>query len=68
MMEFYILIKGDTVKDKEILTELWKKAQHQAKIEYEKEYGSWESADKYEREDFVWAAYEKLTKGVENES
>ena len=48
------------MKDKEILTELWKKAQHQAKIEYEKEYGSWESADKYEREDWVFSAYMKL--------
>lgn len=40
--------------------ELWKLAQQKAKEEYEENWGSWEEADKYEREDFVWAAYEKL--------
>lgn len=55
--------------DKE-LVELWKKAQQIAKKEYEEEWGegSWEErADKYEREDHVWAAYEKL-KGETNEN
>lgn len=51
--------------DKE-LVELWKKAQKMAKEEYEENYGNWEEADKYEREDFVWAAYEKL-KGEKHE-
>ena len=52
--------------------ELWKQAQIQAKEEYEEEWGegSWEErADKYEREDYVWAAYEKITnkqKGEQN--
>lgn len=43
--------------------ELWKQAQKLAMEEYEDEwgFGSWEErADKYEREDYVWAAYEKL--------
>ena len=43
--------------------ELWKQAQKLVKEEYEQEWGegSWEeSADKYEREDCVWAVYEKL--------
>ena len=44
----------------DVLVELWKKAQRMAKEEYEENYGNWEEADKYEREDFVWAAYEKL--------
>lgn len=41
----------------------WDLAREKAKEEYEEEYGegSWEErADKYEREDYVWAAYEKL--------
>lgn len=44
----------------DVLVELWKKAQRMAKEEYEENYGNWEDADKYEREDHVWAAYEKL--------
>lgn len=43
--------------------ELWRKARELAKEEYEEEWGagSWEErADKYEREDYVWAAFEKL--------
>ena len=47
--------------------ELWVKAQENAKREYEEEHGSgsWDDADKYEREDEVWYQYEKLlsTKG-----
>lgn len=39
---------------------LWSIAQEQAKREYEKECGSWEDADKYEREDWVFSAYLKL--------
>ena len=39
---------------------LWKAAQKQAKKEYEREYGDWEDADKYEREDWVFSAYMKL--------
>lgn len=49
----------------------WKQAQEQTKAEYEEEYGegSWEDrADKYEREDFTFATYEKLLKiGVKTE-
>lgn len=46
----------------DILVELWKKAQQMAKEKYEEETteGALEEADKYEREDYVWAAYEKL--------
>ena len=43
--------------------ELWKKAQQQAKEEYEEEWGegSWEErADKYEREDHVFTKYFEL--------
>ena len=39
---------------------LWKAAQKQAKKDYEEECGSWEDADKYEREDWVFSAYMKL--------
>lgn len=49
--------------DKDMFYDLWKKAQQMAKEEYEKEYGSgsWEErADKYEREDYVWATFKKL--------
>lgn len=45
---------------------LWKAAQKQAKKEYEEEYGDWEEADKYEREDWVFSRYMQLkdnTKG-----
>jgi hypothetical protein len=44
------------------LKDLWVQAQQQAVKEYEKNYGSWEEADKYEREDYVFAAYFKLMK------
>lgn len=40
--------------------ELWAMAQEQAIKEYEEEYGSWENADKYEREDCVFSRYMKL--------
>ena len=40
--------------------ELWHKARELAKEEYEKNYGDWEEADKYEREDYVWSAFERL--------
>lgn len=40
--------------------ELWELAQKQAIKEYEKEYGSWEDADKHERQDLVFNAYMKL--------
>lgn len=40
--------------------ELWKKAQEQAKKEYEKEYGCWDEADKDERADWVFSAYINL--------
>lgn len=43
-----------------VLIELWEKARQMAIKDYEENYGSWEDADKYEREDHVWAAYEKL--------
>lgn len=40
--------------------ELCKLAREQAKKEYEKENGSWEDADKEEREDWVFSVYMKL--------
>lgn len=43
---------------------LWKSAQEQAKKEYEKEYGCWDDADKYEREDWVFSVYMKLKEGT----
>ena len=40
---------------------LWRKAREIAKENYEAEdQGDWEEANKYEREDYVWAAYDKL--------
>lgn len=44
------------------MNELWKQAQKIAEENYEKEYGActWDDADKYEREDWVFAEYEKL--------
>lgn len=44
------------------MNELWKQAQKLAEENYEKEYGActWDDADKYEREDWVFAEYEKL--------
>ena len=43
--------------------EKWKQAQKLAKVMYEEDdNGDWEEADKYEREDYVWAAYEKIIK------
>ena len=39
---------------------LWEMAREQAIKDYEKEHGSWEEADKYEREDWVFSAYMKL--------
>jgi hypothetical protein len=39
---------------------LWELAQKQAAKEYEEKCGSWEDADKYEREDWVFSAYMKL--------
>lgn len=39
---------------------LWEAAQKRAKMEYEKEYGCWEDADKYERQDLVFSEYMKL--------
>ena len=48
-------------RKKEItVAELWDIAHEQAVKEYEEEYGSWEDADKYEREDCVFAVYMKL--------
>ena len=46
-----------------LLRTVWKQAQENAREEYEEEWceGSWEDLeDKYERQDHVWAAYEKL--------
>lgn len=41
--------------------ELWKQAKLLAEQMYiEDDCGDWEEADKYEREDYVWAAYERL--------
>lgn len=41
---------------------LWQIAQQNAVEVYEEEYGggSWEEADKYAREDHVWASYHKI--------
>ena len=40
---------------------LWNKARELAKEMYEADdNGDWEEADKYDREDYVWAAFEKL--------
>ena len=48
--------------------DLWKQAQQNAMALYEEENGggSWEEADKYEREDYVWDEYEKLRKESDN--
>lgn len=52
--------------DNKIERELWEQAQERAKELYEEEYGSsWEDADKYEREDWVWSIYESIKKGFE---
>ena len=47
---------------------LLKQAQANAKEAYESEYGagSWDEADKYEREDWVYTEYERLSKVKEN--
>ena len=44
--------------------ELWVKAQENAKRDYEEEYGSgsWDEADKYEREDWCFTEYDRLRK------
>lgn len=43
---------------------LWEAAQEIAKKEYEEEYGSWDDADKLEREDWAYSIYARLTEGV----
>lgn len=40
--------------------QLWEKAQKKAQKEYEKHYGDWKDADKYERQDLVFSEYIKL--------
>ena len=47
-----------------IKDQLWKMAQERAKRTYEEEYGSWEDADRYEREDWVFSEYVKLKEGL----
>ena len=45
--------------------ELWEQAQSNVVVSYEEEHGIgtwWNNTDKYEREDLVWAEYEKLKK------
>ena len=45
--------------EKEVV--LWRKAREIARAEYEEENGiSWDDADKYEKEDHVWAVFERL--------
>ena len=46
--------------------DLWELAQQQAKEKYEEDTaeGAWEEADKYEREDYVFAAYFRLTNQI----
>ena len=48
--------------ENEELKKLWEQAQHIAKERYEEDTteGAWEEADKYEREDYVFAAYMEL--------
>jgi hypothetical protein len=52
----------------EFYKDLWIKAQENAKKEYEEEWceGSWDDADKYEREDYAFAEYDRLRKEREN--
>lgn len=52
----------------EFYKDLWVKAQENAKKEYEEEWGegSWDEADKYEREDWAFAEYDRLRKEREN--
>lgn len=49
-------IGHETVSDDEILA----LARIKAKERYEEEFGSWEDADKYAKEDYVFAEYKKL--------
>ena len=46
--------------------ELWNLAQQKAKEKYEEDTaeGAWEEADKYERQDYVFAAYLRLTNQI----
>ena len=46
----------------EDLKSVWEQAEKNAIEVYEEEYGaeSWENLDKYEKEDYVWYAYEQL--------
>lgn len=46
----------------EDLKRLWEQARKNAIVTYEEEYGaeSWNILDKYEKEDYVWDAYEQL--------
>lgn len=48
--------------------ELWEQTKRLAKLQYEEEngVGSWINADKYEREDYIWSAYDQLVE-KENE-
>ena len=50
------------------MKELWLRAQKLARVEYEEQCGegSWEYADKYEREDLCMSIYEELKKASEN--
>ena len=52
----------------EFYRDLWLKAQEIAKRNYEEEWGegSWDDADKYEREDYAFAKYDELRKEREN--
>ena len=52
----------------EFVAETWKQAQKIAREKYEEVYGegSWEDADKYEREDWVFAEFFKLEKEKNN--
>ena len=56
-------------EDPEKLKELWELARQQAIEEYEEEWGegSWEEADKYEREDNFFTKYFKLRDEYLNE-
>ena len=55
------------MKDDDIKT-LWEEARVKARKKYEEECcENWEEADKYEREDYVFAEYIALTRGNKNE-
>lgn len=45
---------------------LWKQAMTLARQTYEENYGNWDDADKFEKEDLIWYHFEKLKGSSEN--